>query len=161
MKRFGDDSSSPLAGADRRMLARVYGLTAMHLPIVLGTCGAVVASSQTVWRIGWVLYGVVAVCWGLASLWLLHSRGQTVGKALAGLRMVRSDGSRASLGRLLFRRELPIVIANAIPFGALLVGLESLQIFGKTRRCAHDRIADTIVLDLRHTPVDPEEPTGF
>lgn len=161
MKRFGDDSSSPLAGADRRVLARVYGLAAMQLPIVLGTLGALVASSQTVWRIGWVLYGLVGVCWGLASLWLLHSRGQTVGKALAGVRMVRPDGSRASLARLLFRRELPIALATAIPFGGLLIGLESLQIFGETRRCAHDRIADTIVIDLRHAPVDPEEPTGF
>lgn len=161
MKRLGDDSASPLAGADRRVLARTYGVLATQLPIVLGTLLALVASSQLAWRIGWIASLAISIAWGLASLWLMHTRGQTLGKALAGVRMVRSDGSRASLARLLFRRELPIAVISAIPFGALLIGLESLQIFGKERRCAHDRVADTIVVDLRVEPADPEEPAGF
>ncbi|MBO6938254.1 MAG: RDD family protein [Deltaproteobacteria bacterium] len=162
MTRWGDDTESPLAGADRRVLARVYGGLAFQLPVLAGTAGAMATSSQHAWRLGWIIAIVLSGAWGLVSLWLLYTRGQTLGKALAGVRMVRSDGSRASLARLLFRRELPIAVLNALPFGALVVLLESSPVFGARRRCTHDWIADTIVVDLRHAAsVDPNEPSAF
>jgi len=82
--------------------------------------------------------------------WFLATRGQTLGKALLRLRMVRPDGSPASFARLAgLRYSLPYVFV-AIPVVGLLYSLvDCLCIFGKARRCLHDRIADTVVVVVR------------
>jgi uncharacterized RDD family membrane protein YckC len=84
-----------------------------------------------------------------ANLVLLYQSGQTIGKKLLGTQIVRTDGSRASLGRIILLRILPIRFLGAIPYlGALVVLIDSLMIFGKDVRCLHDQIADTIVIDI-------------
>ena len=85
----------------------------------------------------------------IANLVLLHQSGQTIGKKILGTQIVRSDGSRASLGRIILLRILPIRFLGAIPYlGALVVLIDALMIFGKEVRCLHDQIADTIVIDV-------------
>jgi uncharacterized RDD family membrane protein YckC len=78
---------------------------------------------------------------------LLVSQGQTWGKKALGIRIVRSDGSRASPGRVLgLRYALGGVIAT-VPFvGNLYALIDSLLIFRASRKCLHDDIADTIVV---------------
>jgi uncharacterized RDD family membrane protein YckC len=79
--------------------------------------------------------------------YLLATRGQTIGKALLKMRIVRSDGSPASFGRLFGLRYVPTMIMTMIPFVGGLYGLiDSLLIFRESRRCLHDNIADTIVV---------------
>ena len=79
--------------------------------------------------------------------WLLATRGQTVGKRLVGLRIVRSNGERASLARLLGLRYLLGGVIQAIPIaGMLYVLVDLLLIFRESRQCLHDNIADTIVV---------------
>ncbi|HEY2558945.1 MAG TPA: RDD family protein [Caldimonas sp.] len=79
--------------------------------------------------------------------YLLATRGQTIGKALLKMRIVRSDGSTASFGRLFGLRYLPTMILTMIPVAGGLYGLiDSLLIFRESRRCLHDNIADTIVV---------------
>ncbi len=95
---------------------------------------------------------------GLASAtaihgWFVATRGQTVGKLLVGLRMVRSDGSRLSLGRWLGLRMIPVVLVGQIPvIGNILVTLDALFIFRSDRRCLHDHLADTIVVKAEPAP---------
>jgi len=78
---------------------------------------------------------------------LLVQRGQTVGKLAMGLRIVRPDGRRADALRVLgLRYVLPYLLT---PFTTLLMLwslADALAIFGRARRCLHDRIADTIVV---------------
>jgi uncharacterized RDD family membrane protein YckC len=82
------------------------------------------------------------------NLVLLHQSGQTIGKKMLGTKIVRTDGSRASLGRIILLRIIPIRFLGAIPYlGALIVLVDALMIFGKDVRCLHDQIADTIVID--------------
>ena len=79
--------------------------------------------------------------------YLLATRGQTVGKAILKIRIVRSDGSRASFGRLVGLRYLLNSALTMIPIAGTLYGLvDVLFIFRQARRCLHDLIADTIVV---------------
>lgn len=80
---------------------------------------------------------------------MLHRSGQTIGKRMLDIAIVRTDGSRMSLPRYIFIRVLPVGLLGAIPYVGGLIGLvDPLLIFGKDRRCLHDLIADTIVIDV-------------
>lgn len=79
--------------------------------------------------------------------WLLYQFSQSVGKLAIGLRIVRPDGSRATFGRTFVLRTLVIGALAFIPWiGMLLVLLDCIFIFGPSRRCVHDYLADTIVV---------------
>lgn len=80
---------------------------------------------------------------------MVHQSGQTIGKRMLGIAIVRTDGSRMGLTRFIFIRGLPVGLLGAIPYVGWLVSLiDPLLIFGKERRCLHDLIADTIVVDV-------------
>lgn len=80
---------------------------------------------------------------------MLHRSGQTIGKRALDIAVVRSDGSPIALSRYILLRVLPIGLLGRIPLVGRYVGLiDVLLIFGKERRCLHDLIADTIVVDV-------------
>ena len=82
--------------------------------------------------------------------WLVAKRGQTIGKAVLGIRMVRSDGSPLDFQRWLVRRVLPLSAVGQIPVANQILPLvDVLFIFRADRRCVHDLIADTIVVNAR------------
>lgn len=77
----------------------------------------------------------------------LHTRGQSVGKRLLGIRIVRSSGERATLSRIIFARYLPTQAVGMFPIiGMLYPLIDILFIFRDSRQCLHDTIADTIVV---------------
>ncbi|MGB3838577.1 MAG: RDD family protein [Rhodanobacter sp.] len=79
---------------------------------------------------------------------MLHRSGQTIGKRMLDIAIVRTDGSRMGLLRYLFIRVLPVALLGVIPYiGRLATLIDPLLIFGNERRCLHDLIADTIVVD--------------
>jgi uncharacterized RDD family membrane protein YckC len=87
------------------------------------------------------------VLFALLQGYLLATQGQTIGKKLLGLRIVRSSGERASLARLLGLRTFLGWVLVMIPFaGAIYALLDSLLIFRESHKCLHDNIADTIVV---------------
>lgn len=80
---------------------------------------------------------------------MIHRTGQTIGKRTLDIAMVRSNGNRMGLLRYIFLRVLPLGVLGAIPLVGRFVGLiDVLLIFGAERRCLHDLIADTIVIDV-------------
>lgn len=80
--------------------------------------------------------------------WLAR-HSQSVGKRLLGIRIVRSDGTRAGLARLFVVRYAANMAVVMIPLVGLLYALiDSLAIFGQQRRCIHDHIADTVVVKV-------------
>jgi uncharacterized RDD family membrane protein YckC len=112
-------------------MARSRGESAPHatLPIFFAIGGLL--------ALGLVIYNCI----------LLSRNGQTIGKRVLGIKIVRSDGSEAPLSRIIFARALPIMVMGAIPFIGRFVGLvDALMIFGNEKRCLHDLIADTIVI---------------
>jgi len=62
---------------------------------------------------------------------------------MVGIKVVRSDGSPASLGRLIWLRNVLNGVIAIIPAYGLI---DSLFIFSESRQCLHDKIADTIVI---------------
>jgi uncharacterized RDD family membrane protein YckC len=85
----------------------------------------------------------------IINLILLHRYAQTVGKRLLGIKIVRTDGSRIGLRRIVFMRIMPIQLAGSIPYMSFGIGISLvnvLLIFTPSRRCTHDLIADTKVV---------------
>ena len=78
---------------------------------------------------------------------LLAKHGQTIGKAIIGVKIVDTQQNAVGFAKLYVLRYLTIVFISMIPVvGSLLNLLNILFIFGKERRCLHDRIAGTIVV---------------
>jgi len=83
----------------------------------------------------------------LINLYFLSREGQTLGKMALKIRIVRSDGEKAGLGRILLLRMMAPGFLGGIPYvGLLFALLNILFIFGEERRCIHDYFADTIVV---------------
>ena len=92
-----------------------------------------------------MLVGMIA--WAVVTWRLVADNGWTLGKRACSIRVVRSDGSDASVGRIFFHRNCIIALLQMIPFLGSLIGIaDPLFIFGDRRQCLHDRIADTIVV---------------
>ena len=93
-----------------------------------------------------VLLGMTVTMGSYALLNVVLLRhGQDVGKRLVGIRIVRSDGTPASTGRLVGLRILVNWLLCIIPFYSLI---DALMIFSDDQKCLHDRVADTIVVDV-------------
>ena len=72
---------------------------------------------------------------------------QSIAKKLLDIKVVRSDGSRASVSRIIWLRNSVIWLLSLVPLlGAVVALLDVLFIFGESRQCLHDKIADTIVI---------------
>ncbi len=85
--------------------------------------------------------GFLAWCW--ITILFVSRYGQTIGKRLLGIKVIRSDGSRASLGRIFWLRNVVNILLSIIPLYGIV---DALVIFGQRRQCLHDMIADTIVI---------------
>jgi uncharacterized RDD family membrane protein YckC len=98
---------------------------------------------DSVFLIGGALALVGAVVWAWLTILFVARNGQTIAKKLVGIKVVRSDGSRASLGRIFWLRNVVNGLLRIIPLYGLI---DILFIFGERRQCLHDMIADTIVV---------------
>jgi uncharacterized RDD family membrane protein YckC len=153
------DAVSPLADPGSRLAAvTLDALIPLAPQIALLGVGMAASSGPLIVAASWASWASWIVAVGI-DVWLLHRYGQTIGKRIMGLRIVRSDGARATLVRLVFPRTIGPAVISAIPIvGSLFWLIDSLMVFTRDRRTLHDRMADTIVIDLR-API--EEPTAL
>lgn len=97
----------------------------------------------------WVVAGLAGIGLIAANWFMLHRNGQTLGKHLLHIKVVKPDGSRVELWRFIFLRYVPISLLGAIPgLGAFISLLDSVMIFGEQQRCLHDHMANTIVITV-------------
>lgn len=141
------DLDARKASRGQRLAAAILDGVAIAVGMMLAVFGGSAISQGDG---GWVvlILGVLAIA-GVAAVncVLLHQNGQTIGKRVLGIKVVRTNGDRISLGRIIGMRFIPISLLNAIPYlGGLISLTDSLMIFGNERRCLHDLIADTIVI---------------
>jgi uncharacterized RDD family membrane protein YckC len=99
---------------------------------------------------------VIAMIIGFVYYWLMtyRWRGQTVGKRLVGMRVVRAeDGGPISNGQALVR-ALVFVVAGSICgcFGVLNV---LWILWDRRRQCLHDKAARTVVVKTGPGAPDP------
>ena len=120
-------------------------LLAILLPAMIGVKGG--QPNLAVFGVvftGFMVFVVVAL---IVNMVMLHRNGQTMAKRLFKIKIVRGDGSRCSLLRIIFARALPVSLLGAIPIvGPLFSLLDPLLIFRDDYRCLHDHIADTLVI---------------
>jgi uncharacterized RDD family membrane protein YckC len=102
------------------------------------------------WRISALLAVLGFILFMLVNGYFLRATGQTLGKKLIGIRIVLLDNTAPALVRIIFLRYAPISAIALIPnVGGLATLVDSLFIFGESRRCLHDLIAGTKVVRAR------------
>jgi uncharacterized RDD family membrane protein YckC len=120
----------------------VFGLM-VYAPLFLVAFGADNDSGGTMASIGFLLTFVGFAAWSWLTILYVTRNGQSIGKKLLNIKVVRSDGSAASFGRVFWLRNVVNGVISVVPFYALV---DVLFIFGESQRCLHDKIADTIVI---------------
>lgn len=92
-----------------------------------------------------VFLGVSVYQW-----YLIATRGQTIGKRVFKLRVVKADGRAVGFVDGVILREWVISALASVPFVGLAISLiDPLMIYGAQRRCLHDLIATTKVIRAR------------
>ena len=142
-----------LAGRGTRLGAAILEgviIVAIVVPLIL--IGLVLqpsslrAGGEPPW-IGILLCVVAGFGWLALNLKFLYDNGQTIAKKILGIKIVRKDGSRASVKRIVGIRWVVNGLLGAIPLVGPIYGIvDSLFIFNAERRCLHDHLADTIVI---------------
>lgn len=84
----------------------------------------------------------------LAQVWMLTARGQTIGKRIIGLRIVKvSDMTNGGFVTNVLLRGLVNMAITAVPVaGSIYFLADPAFIFRDDRRCVHDHIAGTCVI---------------
>jgi uncharacterized RDD family membrane protein YckC len=96
-----------------------------------------------------ILYAGVAfaLLGGIACAWLntlyVKRNGQSIGKKIVGIKVIRTDGSPISVGRIFWLRNVLNALLGILPLYGLI---DVLFIFGESQQCLHDKIADTFVI---------------
>lgn len=155
--RLDDYRGSQLEFADRgiRLVAKIVDGLAFGLIAVIAIVAAIVlpeldgnSQAQGIVGIALLVIGIAAFVGLLVyNLLMLQRYGQTIGKRMFNIRIVRTDGSPCDLVRIIFARWLPVTLLGAIPlFGSIIGLVDPLMIFRNDQRCMHDLIADTIVV---------------
>jgi uncharacterized RDD family membrane protein YckC len=138
-------------------------LLAISLPMVFGALPALIAmvsggtdpeliDTSVVLRAmvggpGTIITVIALIAWCVITAWLVATNGQSIGKRIVGIKVVRTDGSRASFARIFFLRNVVNALPNLLPYvGWLYQLVDPLLIYQDSRQCLHDRIADTIVI---------------
>ena len=98
--------------------------------------------SETVdWTAGDTLSVLLSIAYGILMVAALSG---TIGKLILGMRIVRTDGTRVSLGRAALRYVAQILSVLTIFIGYVMVA------FRQDKRSLHDLIADTAVIIVRN-----------
>jgi len=94
-----------------------------------------------------VIWAVMGIAIYVGVNWVFLQNGQTIGKKVTGIRIVRKDGSPIDAIRIITHRILPVQLAGQVPcVGSIAVLVDSLLIFRTDHNTLHDDIADTKVV---------------
>ena len=91
-----------------------------------------------------ILVGCIGLAvWGWLTYTYVKRNGQTMAKKLLNIKVVRSSGESASVGRIFWLRNILNGFISLVPLYGLI---DALFIFSESRQCLHDKLADTIVI---------------
>jgi uncharacterized RDD family membrane protein YckC len=139
-----------LADRGMRLLAAIIDSIVVYVPaiglIVLGV--AMGKEAPVVAVLGVAAGALYALGIVIAQIVMLCQRGQTIGKRVLGIRIVKVDTGQNGGGvtNVILRSLVPGLI-GWIPYIGPLFGLINVCfIFAQDRRCIHDHIAGTVVV---------------
>ncbi len=123
-------------------------MLAVYVPIIFGVAASGLSLNDTAvppaLLVGLALAGLGFLVWLVFTIRFVRANGQTIAKKWLSIKVVRVDGTRASLGRIFWLRNFINVALSLIPLYSII---DSLFIFSESRQCLHDKIADTIVVN--------------
>lgn len=138
-------ADTTLASRGQRLLAAIIDGLLIYVFAGSVAFAAYFMASSVVTRFTAAASVIAVLVWNAV---LIARHGQTVGKRAVKIRMVRSDGSDASFVRLFFLRGVLVLVLWSLPLiGTLFWLVDCLCIFRDDRRCVHDMMADTKVVD--------------
>jgi uncharacterized RDD family membrane protein YckC len=115
----------------------------VYLPMFLAIGFAADEGGQVVAIAAGIVTLIGVIAWGWLTYKYVAENGQSIAKKLLHIKVVRRDGSRASVSRIFWLRNIVNGLLGIIPLYAVIDGL---FIFGESRQCVHDKLADTIVI---------------
>lgn len=121
----------------------VFGVM-VYVPALLGVLLASMFSSSdsaVAIAVPLGLAGFGAWCW--LTIRFVLQNGQSIAKKIVGIKVVRTDGSPVSLSHIWWLRNFVNMIIGLVPLYGFI---DVLFIFGESRQCLHDKLADTIVV---------------
>ncbi|WP_197468815.1 RDD family protein, partial [Alcanivorax sp. HI0083] len=83
--------------------------------------------------------------------WLLFNRQQTIGKTILNMRIVGMEQDNVPAGKLYGLRYLVFHVLAQLPGVNLIMIVDPLLIFRSDRRCLHDHLAGTRVIQTQST----------
>jgi uncharacterized RDD family membrane protein YckC len=145
-QRCVSKASEP-ASRGSRFVANLVDSLVLIAPLLGGMLlGALVGGDEgmDVAMVGMGMLGMLVLV--IYQTYLAVQSGQTIGKRMMGIRVVRTDGTPVDGVRI-------IVLRNVVPFAinagcGLFNLIDALFIFKADRRCLHDHIADTQVVTV-------------
>jgi uncharacterized RDD family membrane protein YckC len=139
-----------LAGPETRLIAVVIDVLINYSPLLAGWALTQRGEDHqtTAWHLRWWILSTIVI--DIGQLTLLSLRGQTLGKMLMGVRIVdyHNNSNPGFVKAVLLRACVPRLIAAIPCVGTLFALIDPLFIFGEERRCIHDRIAGTKVVEV-------------
>ena len=97
---------------------------------------------------GWTLTMLGSLAVLIVQAVLISLSGQTIGKKIVGIRIVRLDGSLPGFVYGFLMRSIVGYLPAAIPFlGLIYILVDWCFVFRQDRRCIHDLIAGTRVIN--------------
>lgn len=84
----------------------------------------------------------------LVNSYHLYKYGQTLGKRVVGIAVATENQQVMEFNRLVALRYLPFRIVGVIPYLSLIQVIDILYIFRADKRCLHDMLAKTCVIDI-------------
>ncbi len=150
-ERAASGGKPRLVPLERRLLARALDVSALvaiaavgSVPSLLAIASGAVDDWLAPLTAALPASGVLAVA--IYQSYLMATSGQTVGKLLVGIVVVMPDGSLPGFVEgVLLRSWVFVVSSIVLPFIPLV---DALVIFGRERRCLHDYLAGTVVIDV-------------
>jgi uncharacterized RDD family membrane protein YckC len=119
-------------------------------------------AAAAIWLAKYLALGVAGILLNLCVLLLyiyqivlLGTRGQTIGKMILKIAIVdRIDNTPPGFVRAALIRQVPLMVVSlfAPAFALVYIILDAIPIFASSRRCLHDRLAGTIVIDVQPVP---------
>lgn len=147
----GADAFAEGAGRGARLGATIldgiiFGAM-VYLPLLVtigfGTDATADGGSHPVVIVGGLLTFAGLIAWSWLTIKYVARNGQSIAKKLLHIKVVRRDGSPASVSRIFWLRNVVNGLLGMIPIYGIV---DALFIFGEKRQCLHDRIADTMVV---------------
>lgn len=155
----------PLAGRTRRLVATLIdAILVPSLSLLLVMVTGVVEDAEDYQDNAWMLHvlGLAVASYLILNGYLLWKRGQTVGKKILRIAIVRAAGADApgrdmqppAFWRLICLRApfFALLFLMVVPTLAVVPVVDQLLIFGKRRRCLHDLLCGSLVVRLARVP---------